>query len=260
MKYDPKENMGSPEKQDDSEGKPAEYDKDGKACKGGGYMKKAGKLYKIEKSLTPINSDDLEKSIGQLEALANEDTMNRKDTLLAKAQTDDLSKAEHDELFQILGGGSVEPKSEISDTIVKSFQESEPLQKAIDVSDYLRENHEALEKSLVAIGEEIQKSDNRRHLVKSMAEQMDMVLDQPARGPKSLGAAPMQKSFGGTPPEGEQLNKSQVLDTLEEISKSNDSVNGENVSIALSKYESSNMISRNMLAAVNEFRTTQAAH
>jgi len=275
-KQDAGESTGQGSTGEELEGQ--ELNKEGKPEKGGGYTMKGGKLCKMEKA--DIGIDDLEKSLDRLEDFAADDPPTRKAVLLQKAQDDELTKAEQAELFNILGGDEEIPDTEISDNIVKSFNEGEELKKAIDVSDYLRENQEALEKSLRAIGNEIQKSDNRRHefallqakalidignMVKSMAIQLDTLTDQPVRGPKSRGAhgstKQLEKSFGGRTSAGEQLSKGDVLDALEDMAKSNERVNGENVSVALSKYEISNMISKNMLNAVMEHRKNmQAAH
>ena len=46
---------------------------------------------------------------------------------------------------------------------------------------------------------------------------IDQFLDQPVAGPKAAGlsgAKPINKSFGGKPPEGEQLNKGQITREL----------------------------------------------
>lgn len=287
MKTEPNEKRGKFAEQDAGEesgsgdtGKDVngqELDKSGKACKGGGYQMKDGKLTKMAKSLA---TDDLEKSIARLEEFAQDDGPTRKQSLLEKAQTDELSKSEQDELFELLGGATSDAPTDdgAGEAIVKSFNDSEPLQKAIDVSDYLRENHEALEKSLQTIGEEIEKSDTRRHafammqakalvdiatLVKSLAQHVDVITDQPARGPKSRGAQPNQlnKSFNGQTPPEHQLTKSDILDTLEDLSKSNEHIGGESVAVALSKYEGSSAISQGMLDAVREHRQkTQVAH
>lgn len=281
---DPKSKMGDHERMDagESEGEGStdgrELNKYGKPEKGGGYVMKGGKLCKMEKSLD-LDADDLEKSIRRLEAFTEEDIVTRKEALLEKARTDDLNKAEQAELFQILGGAEPEAADPTTaDEIVKSFSDSEPLQKAIDVSDYLKEQHEALEKSLRAIGDEIQKSDNRRHefamlqaralvdignMVKSLAEQVGFVNAQPTRGPKSRGVnggtRRLEKSFAGGAPEGDQLNRREVLDTLSEMNKSMDHAGGERLDLALTKYESTSMISPKVLKAVREFRIQQQA-
>lgn len=227
-----------------------------------------------EKSLTP---GDLQKSLDRLTAMATQnDGPSRKDALLAKANDDTLSKSEREELFELLGGAAP-TADEPGENIVKSMTGNDNLQKALDVSEYLQEQHSELVKSLRNVGEEIQKSDNRRHefnlvmakavrdiglMVKSMSEQMGTIGSQPARAPKSMGVKPgqvLQKSFAGQPA-GDELNKSQVLDALdglmeESMAKGGGGVleSGEDIALAVSKYEQTHMISKGMLAAAKDY-------
>lgn len=234
---------------------------------------------RTKKSLT---GGDLVRSLDALEAFAKSgDLPSRKDTLLAKASEGELSKSEREELFNLLGGGTASARrDEPGENIVKSMGENENLQKALDVSEYLQEQHSELVKSLRRVGDEIQKSDHRRHefnlilakavkdigeMVKSLSETVGVMAGQPARAPKSMGVQTragqvLQKSFAGQPPAGEALTKSQVLDALdglmeESISKGMSGAisNGEDIALAVSKYEQTNMISRPMLDAVKGF-------
>jgi hypothetical protein len=290
-KFDPKQSRGEHQEQDAGESSPTEYDKEGKEMKGGGYYKKAGKLYQMKKS-DDVSTDDLQKSLDHLEDFANaEDAISRKDELLARASAGELTKAENTELFELLGGGETPASSDptVTDDITKSMTENEPLQKAVNVSDFLSENHDALVKSLTAVGEAIEKSDTRRHefamlqakalvdignMVKSMSETIDELISQPISGPKSAGvqpgARPLQKSFGGQPPQEEQLNKSMVLDGLDGLMKKSmeSGLNGrlegtgEDISLATAKFEGSGQISPVMLEAVKRWRSDNqgAAH
>jgi hypothetical protein len=234
---------------------------------------------KARKSLTP---EDLRKSLNRLVAMAEKnDAPSRKEHLLAKASIDTLSKSEQTELFEILGG--VEAVAQPGDTLTKGLQENDTLQKALDVSEYLQEQHSELVKSLTSVGEEIQKSDNRRHefnlvmakaisdigeMTKSLYERLDVLGGQPARAPKSMGVKHgqiLQKSFAGQPPS-DELNKSQILDGLDGLMQesmqkgmSGRIESGEDISIATSKYEQSHMISKPMLQAVKGFYTRKQA-
>ena len=228
-----------------------------------------------EKSM-PITEDDLEKSLRKLSAYAQRnDEPARKDRLLSKASSDALSKSEREELFELLGGES----SKEENTITKSFEENETLQKALDVSEYLQEQHTELVKSLRNVGEEIEKSDHRRHefnlvmakaiqdiglMVKSMSEQIGIVGNKPARQPKSLGVVQpsqvLHKSFGNSASSEEVLGKSQVLDALDSMMQESMSKGmqgrteyGEDIALATSKYEQTHMISKPMLQAVKGF-------
>lgn len=229
---------------------------------------------KAKKSLTAA---DLEKSLSKLTQFALEnDSQSRKAALLEKAQSGEpLSKSEKEELFRVLGGEEVQ-KSTLGEEVVKSMGENEALQKAVDVSDYLDQQHKELVKSLEALGNHIEKSDARQHgfnlilakaiadvgsLTKSMSERLGVLESQPARAPKSRGVAPLQKSFVGQAPEGEQLSKSEILDTMEAmLQKGMEFVNGEDVNVAASKYEQFNTMNESMLNAVKDFRKQSAAH
>jgi len=237
---------------------------------------------KARKSLTP---GDLQKSLDKLSAFAESgDAPSRKERLLSKATSETLSKSEQEELFELLGGVSA-VADEPGEAIVKSMGENDNLQKALDVSEYLQEQHTELVKSLRNVGEEIQKSDNRRHefnlvmakairdiglMVKSMSEDMGVIGAKPARAPKSMGLSRgtqvLQKSFAGNE-EGEAMNKSQVLDGLDGLMEesmakgmSGATEHGEDIALATSKYEQTHMISKPMLAAVKGFYQRKTGH
>ena len=81
-----------------------EYDDAGKETKGGGYRMEKGKLCKMKKS-QDLSGDDLQKSLDKLtDFVEANDSVSRKDTLLAKAVKEDLEKSERDELHTLLGG------------------------------------------------------------------------------------------------------------------------------------------------------------
>lgn len=266
-----------------------EYNAQGKEEEGGGYTMKGGDL--IKKS-ADLKGDDLQKSLDLLEEFAAEgDEPTRKEALLTKAQEGELSKAEKDELFQVLGGGG-EPTTPAEDSdLSKALTDNPSLQKAVDVSAYLKENHDALVKSLDAVGEEISKADNRRHqfnmilakavsdigtMVKSMSERMGMIEAQPVRGPKARGvqgASPAQvlhKSFAnvgnGPGPDGgdggsEVLSKSETLDGLDMLMEESMSKgrkghtsSGGNILTAIAKYEQLSLISPAMNTEVQRIR------
>lgn len=245
----------------------------------------------MKKSDVGITGDDLQKSLDHLEELAQTtDTPSRKDALLSKASEGTLAKSEREELFDILGGAP-EPAAEdgdnAGDNIVKSMETNEELAGALDVSDYLREQHTELVKSLHAVGEEITKSDNRRMefdlvmakavhdigtMVKSISESMDGFLEQPARAPKSRGvqgAAHLEKSFAGQAPAGESLSKAMVLDAMDGLMEKSMTAghggklgegSGEDIALAVAKYEQTSLISKPMLAAVKGWHMEHAAH
>jgi hypothetical protein len=274
-------------KNDSKDGK--EYNGEGKEEKEGGhYMNKAGKICKMEKADDgSLTEDNLQASLNQLEELSKGDPQtSRKEDLLSKAQDGELSTEERDELFQILGGdGAGQDGGE--DPITKSLTSNEGLQRAVDVSDYLREQHDGLVKSLDAVSEEIRKSDTRRnefdlimakavhdigYAVQGIGERLGVIESQPARGPKSQGvqgaqggARPLNKAFAGgggedAPPGEEQLNKSEILDTMDAIHRDliekggSKKIGGEDMMNAISRYESTHQLSPAMLKAVKQFR------
>ncbi len=307
-KYEPSDSMGEHHKYEEAERKPAagsgggkmdygeEYNKAGKKEKGGGYYMKGDKLYKrgmSYKKSEDLSTDDLEKSLQQLEEFAvADDAPTRKQQLLSKAMESDLDVNENDELIQLMGGETLAKADPTpAEEITKSLTDNEPLQKALDVSDYLREQHDSLTKSLGAIGDELQKSDNRRHdfsiilakavrdigeLSKNTHEVVMALAGQPARGPISRGvnapqAQPLQKGFGGQPPAEEQLNKSSIFDALdglfeESMEKGMDGRlvggNGEDLSREIAKFEGSGTLSPRVFEAVQRWNAskTQAAH
>ena len=69
----------------------------------------------------------------------------------------------------------------------------------------------------------------------------------------------IQKSFGAAPADGDQLSKSEILDTLGamlEKSQTGMGQNGEDLLMAISKYEQMNRMSPSLLAEVRAFRSS----
>jgi len=245
-----------------------------------------GGMMKYAKKSDDLTEDDLQKSINRLATYASEEDMTtRKNQLLEKAQGgEELSKAERDELFDLIGGKVEEEDVTLSKSVTEGLETNEPMQKALDVSEYLQEQHTELVKSLGAVADHVEASDARQHefnlvlakavadvgnLVKAVAEQLNIIGDQPAHAPKSRGVRGgqvIQKSFAGSAPAEDQLSKSQILDTMEQMhvdsleKGEHGRLNGEGEDIlnAISKYESFNQISRPMLAAVEKFRSRSA--
>lgn len=238
-----------------------------------------------EKDKKKMDENDLEKSLDKLAEFASSgDKPTRKQELLQKAMESDLEKSEQEELFGLMGGTSEEANGDRhSETITKSMTENQTVQKALDVSDYLREANKELCKSLSQLAEFQEQSDERQHgfnlvlakavvdtgeLVKAMSERLGVIARQPARAPKSkMGPGQvLQKSFGGeSAPAGEQLTKAEILDTLdamhvESLEKGMDgrSRSGEQILNAIAKYENTNMLSKGMLAEVQAHRQKQA--
>jgi hypothetical protein len=236
---------------------------------------KGGSKVEIEVKKSDVTGTDLDKSIARLNEFTEQnDPGSRKVALLSKAQTGELSKSEKDELFQILGGAVVEKSDKLSEKVTKGLTGNDDLQKALDVSDYLKAQHDELCKSLTVLSDSVEKGGKRQGefnillakavsdvamVAKSIGERLGTIETQPARAPKSKGVsggAPLQKGFGGRGPavDGEELSKSQILDGLDLLmEKSADGlVNGESVMMAVAKYEQLSQISKSMLGEVQK--------
>jgi hypothetical protein len=136
------------------------------------------------------------------------------------------------------------------------------------------------------LADHVESSDQRQHafnlvlanavaqtgkLVKSMADKLGVIAEQPARAPKSAGVQGGQvlsKSFRGEPSGNggalEDMSKSQVLDTLQNmLEKSVDNGHaamsecGEDLSIAIAKYDATMQMSEPLLAEMQAFRAAQ---
>lgn len=227
---------------------------------------------KVKKSL---DEGDLRKSLAALSRFVqSNDTESRKDNLLSKAQEGELSKSERSELFGLLGGETEEAPS-LGDHMTKSFQENDNLQKALDVSDFLADQHSELVKSLGTLGDALEAVDNRQSefnillakslatvgsVVEGMASRLGVIENQPARAPKSRGVA-MEKSFAGGAPEGEQLSRGQVLDAMTRMNEQSilEGRNGltksssEDLTKAVAKYEQTGELSKSMVGEIRQF-------
>jgi hypothetical protein len=179
-----------------------------------------------------------------------------------------------------LGGGEVDDSPEIVEEITKSLTDSEPIQKALDVSEYLEAQHGALLESLETVAKSIDASDQRAHefnlvfakafhqvgeLVKGMSERLGVIESQPAHAPKSKGIPAQQvaleKGFVGEASPDTQMSKSEILDTFESMMQKSDGGQvkcGEDILHATAKYEGSNQISKAMYDEIVEFRKGQA--
>jgi hypothetical protein len=264
-------------------GEPKDADEAGDEAGDEGDEKDMEMANKAKKSVD-LTSDDLEKSLQKLEGvIMGSDQTSRKDALLAQAQTSELSKSEREELFNLLGGAQ-EVAATPAEDVAKGLKENSTLQKALDVSDYLTEQHTELCKSLSSLGEVVQKSDSRQHefnlvlakavsdvgnLVKAVAETVGAIAGQPARAPKSAGVQGgkvLSKSFAGNTPAEGQLSKSEILETLDAMMEKSmkegthgHTANGQDILMGISKYEQTNAMSPGLLAEVQAFRNGNRA-
>jgi hypothetical protein len=231
---------------------------------------------------TDLSEDDLEKSLDRLQQLVDaEDPTSRKQFLLEKAQRETLEKSEQKELFDLLGQGEAEKES-FGEEVTKGLDENNTLQKALDVSDFLQEQHAELVKSLGMLAEYQEKSDARQHafnlilakavadegrLIKGIAERLSVIEEQPAREPKSKGVRPLEKSFAGSQPPAEQLGKSETLNALmgmleESMQKGGDGVTEDGIDLAkaVTKCELFGTVEPRLAAKIRERRNGAMTH
>lgn len=238
-----------------------------------------------EEKSTDLTEDDLEKSLSRLQRLVDaDDPVSRKQFLLEKAQQETLEKSEQTELFELLGNASADGDYFESE-VVKGLEENDTLQKALDVSDFLQEQHAELVKSLGTLAGYLEKSDSRQHefnlilakavadegrLIKGIAERLSVIEDQPARGPKSRGvtASPLEKSFAGVSAPGmDQLGKSEALDGLvglleENMAKGGGGFteDGVNIAEAVTKCEMFGTVDPRLVAQIKAKRIGATTH
>lgn len=237
---------------------------------------------------TGLTEEDLVKGLNRLdEFVASNDAGSRKEQLLQKALTEELEEDERGELFQLMGGAEA-PEGTRSEEIVKSMGENETMQQAFEVSDFLREQHEELTKSLTALADYQERSEARQHefnmvlaktvsdtgkLIKAMSERLGVIERQPARAPKSVRTRQdqvLKKSFedgaAGEPAgdAGERLTKAKILKGLDgmmqkSMGSGQDGLAdcGEDISVAVATFEQTSQISPRMLAEVKQHLSAQ---
>lgn len=218
------------------------------------------------KKSVEITEDDLMKSVHQLEDFAkSDDPISRKNELLEKAQTDDLTASEKDELFKALGGPVVEDEEEEEEeSVTKGLTENEDMQKSLDVSEFLSEQHTELVKALGGLEDKINSSDSRQHefnillaksmarvgkLVKSLSGRMEVIEEQPVGKPRST-AKPLQKAFGGQE-QAPTLTKSQVMDQLVNLAMNGSAPPDVSMEHVIAKFESSNILDKRVKPLLN---------
>ena len=228
-----------------------------------------------------LTEDDLSKAINVLnDFVTSSDSVSRKEVLLKKAMTDDLSSEEMNELFKSLSNSEnveAEEANDFSNSILDSL-ESDAIQKSLDVSDYLTELHSGLVKSLSALEGELNGNAMRQHtfnitLAKSMVsvatglkdvmsiiselkKSMDNYSEAPIRKPTSV--QPLNKAFAGQKgQEGQSLSKSEMMGQLLHLAEQGiDNIGGVNVNHAVALLESSNQLPNQV---VNALKARQGA-
>jgi hypothetical protein len=222
-----------------------------------------------------VTVDDLRKGLDRLDAYAQTSPATRKETLLSKAQSEELSKSETEELFRLLGNQE-DGSSQLASQLTKGLTQNAKMQEAFDVSDFLAEQTGQLVKSLGDLGAQVEQSGARQHefnvvlakavadtarLAAAMSERLGVIESQPARQPKSRlsGAQALNKSFGAQPG-GEPLGRGQMLKALEgmmDLSKSEGRPGvlrcGQPIDLAVAELESAGTANPSVQAEVREF-------
>lgn len=246
----------------------------------GGKVVKPGAVAKSD-----LTEADLLKSLQALQQIADNSTpTSRKDMLLEKAKSSQLSKSETDELFGLMGGGNVQPPATLSSTVTAGLQTNDTIQKAIDVSDYLASHQEEMVKSLNALAQAVEQQDRRQHefnlvlakatcdmgtVIKAIGDRVGAMESQPAHAPKSVTATrALAKSFMGQAPDGDAgwMTRGDVLQTMTTMMEKSMQDGqggiapcGEDLLGAVAKYEQTGLISKALQENVIEFRKSRSA-
>lgn len=188
----------------------------------------------------------------------------RQKELFAKAQAGTITTEENDELVKSLGGHT------LAKSVTAPFATNDVIAKSIDVSDYLRETNNALQKSLEVLADHVQKSEANDQsfrvalatslnelgkVVKSVQDDVARFMASP-RGPvqstgvNTAGAtapAVVDKPIAGQSASG-KLSKSEALAIMQEISDRNGgkSSAGEDMSVAITNYEQFNQLTKSL--------------
>ena len=259
---------------------PPNFDKNKKSADGDDEIK-ADKDDAAQKA--QVADDDLVKSMDALDAIIANSKVNRQQDLLTKASNGSITAEERAELAKSLTG---DEQTE-TEALVKGLQREndEEFAKAIDASSFLETFHGDLVKALESVSSRLEKSEAARDesffvLAKGLRDLGRVALVQgqqirgltealqswgraPERGPRSMGAGPLAKSFGTEPaaqggPEaqGSNLTKGMILRTLnrwtEEAFTKGDSMRGEALNTAVVRFESSNQIDPGLLDEVRK--------
>jgi len=225
----------------------------------------------VEKSI--VTEEELKKSMDALETILQGSEDGRKKALFEKGMQGSITPDEQAELMRLMAGAN---EAGVSKSLADSMG-ADTLKKSVDITPYLDEFHATMTKSLVTVGEQLDKSDRLRQeqivvlakglldigrvvaenavLVKSFGERLGVALQQPAQTRRAVTAAPA----GAAPAAslGNTLSKSDVSDILFDMqTKSKDGIAkcGEDLTYAISNWEQFNSLSDAMKAEVAAFR------
>lgn len=244
----------------------------------------------MTKKSAPITEQTLSKALAVVNRFYEaSDPSTRRQALLSKASTGELSKSERRELYKSLGGRA-ERRPSLARKVAKSFKESPTMAKAMhsasqeaDVSEYLEAQTDNLCKGLRTVARAQDTASERQHqatlimckalaqiggTVLAMGRKLDVIEKQPVREPRSISARPLNKSFAGEPSSGaEQAAEPQeMIETLTEMNRESHangrsglSKSQHSISDAVNALLSSGALPRGIVQDVREFRKSQRA-
>lgn len=223
-----------------------------------------------------LSKTELEKGLAQLEAVSK--APSRRQELFQKAESGEITDEERTELVKSLASSE-----SLAAMATSALTDNSTLQKSLDVSEYLRENHAGTVAALETLANALEKSETREQdfrlalgqttvaLVKSMQQattllqslsaRLEVIENQPVGMRKSLAAPPaksngvMEKSFAGQPA-GDGLTKSQISNVMSEMLEKGDKyaqVGGVDLLLAATKFETDSTLHPAVLAAVQSY-------
>jgi hypothetical protein len=223
-----------------------------------------------------LTEDDLSKAINVLNGfVTSADPISRKKALLNKAMTDDLSSDELDELVKSLDSSNTNDVTTVDDDFTSSISDSletDTMQKALDVSDYLKELHDGLVKSLNSLENEFNGNASKQHTFnitlakgivsvgKGLVEMRDSISDlkksidsfgnEPVRKPTSV--QPLNKAFvNQASQQNNTLTKSELMGQLLHLAEQGqDDIGGVSINHAVALLENSNQLPSHVVSAL----------
>lgn len=224
----------------------------------------------------------LSKALDTLSNLVDQsDPETRKEALLQKSMEGDLTEWENQELLDILAGGEVAAQEGLAKSVLSGLNPelNEDLEKSIEVSEYLRAHHQGTVEAVTELADTMEKSQAKTDQfqlvlakaivsvgreLENLSKSIDGWGNQPlsqrprsAQTHRQAKAQVMEKSFAGGTPEGQKLSRTDVMNVLESMNresfaKGNNglSASGEDLTVAISKYEQTNRMSKALAAEV----------
>lgn len=228
---------------------------------------------------TNVTESDLEKALAALEKEVSSSGSGRKDDLLQKALTGEISDEENAELRSLLGS---EEDHELGKAVTSGL-DTDAIRKSVQVSEFLGDFRDGTAYGLSAIAEAIEKSDARQHqfnvvlgrslralgdLAKSLDARMEALEATPVAGPRALaptgpsakpGAVEKSMRAGAEANQGPQYTRQDVVKGLTEMmavsmkeGRNGHAKCGEDIQKAVARYEQQQSMSKAMAVELKE--------